>query len=292
MAPALDTVIYLDIDGVLNVGIRDHGNAPLLLNEDNCTMALRFGDTSRLRQRERECIEKVISVVKRSFPGDTEAGTYRKYACTGKHQCSDILLHRVKQIIKAAGDGAHVVLASNWRKPKYVNKVMLLEKEISKHLGRTFTFDSTTEVINENGAPDRLHCIGKHVREISSSTSHNGALRLLVLDDFFVTPFNGWACEHCKITSSGDVEAYLKECAQCADVSVKMVHCYEDWLTNEGYRVEVGTGLTAQHTAIALDFLVHTGCRRLSASLTNGQPCAAEVAAAEKGASIREVVAM
>mmetsp|Transcript_85629 Transcript_85629/g.247163 ORF Transcript_85629/g.247163 Transcript_85629/m.247163 type:complete len:333 (-) Transcript_85629:552-1550(-) len=254
MAALTDTVIYLDIDGVLNVGIGDGGVAPLLLNDINIKMAMDVKDPSLLAPQERGYVDKVITVANRPL-GSTENGTYSSYACPGSDQFVDILLARLADIIRAADD-PFVVLASNWRKPKYKNKVRGLEEAISRHMGCKFVFDGATGLVNEKGAVDRLKCIGEHVNMFCTDPARVGAVRVLVLDDFFVSASEGWAMGGgLRIGSEADVESFLQHCANVPNVSIKMVHCYIQWLLNTGRRVEVGTGLTIERTRAAMEFL-------------------------------------
>jgi len=254
MASPTSTVIYLDIDGVLNVGIRDRGTAPLLLNDTNQRMARDVADPSSLPRQERECVERVNSVASKSI-GKADNGTYSSFACRGAEQVAGPLVARLAEIIQAAGDPC-VVLASNWRKPKYQSKVRRLEEGISKQLGYDFTFGGATGQVNEKDAVDRLRCIGEHLNAFCSELEPSTALRVVVLDDFFVTPLDGWTMEcGSRIASTADVESYLYRCAELPGVNVKMVHCYTDWVTNGGLKVQVGTGLTAACMRVALGFL-------------------------------------
>jgi len=245
----------LDIDGVLNVGVGDKGStAPLLLNARNCQTALGMKDLSRMNPQDRSCVEKLVSVASHEV-GNQEPGTYIEYMCRGKEQFSEILLDRFAAIIRAAGDKPRVVLASNWRKPKYRRKVRTLEKAIAARIGSEFEFDDTTEVVSESGAADRLRCIGGHLREFCVHAKPSDIVRALVLDDFFVTPLQGWTCDGSKIRGQADVEAYLMHCVERPGLEIKLVHCYDEWQVNDSLRVEVGTGLTLRRMREAAVFL-------------------------------------
>uniref|UniRef100_A0A6U6N6L6 Uncharacterized protein n=1 Tax=Zooxanthella nutricula TaxID=1333877 RepID=A0A6U6N6L6_9DINO len=258
MAPVVDTVLFVDIDGVLNVGIRDHGNAPLLLNDSNVKTALMYKDYPfKGASAEQECITKVASVVDRCLGNDKSAGTYRDLACGSKEHCSSVLVERLAEIIRAAGD-ASIVLSSNWRRPKYANRVRSLEKEVSVALGSEFKFDARTEDFEETGASDRLYCIGNYVRRLCAERERagvRGPLRALLLDDFFVSPLDGWGCGGATVYSTAEAEGYVRRCAPEGAADVKLVHCYDEWRTDAGLRVQVGTGLTQEDVKTAKAFL-------------------------------------
>jgi len=285
---AFETLIFVDIDGVLNIGIHD-GASPIMFNEQNCELAgkYRAGGSTSIQ------VQKMLSVMERPSGSNEAAGaTLRSLACRGSELCSDPLVARLAAIISAAtvatdaadagaGAGAgrlRVVLASNWRKPKYVEKVRGLEQLLSRHLNRPFTFDDTTRDGEEKVAADRLGCIGDYVqgrcREAWAAEEKCGAaeggqsapseLRVLVLDDFFITPMNGWECEGTTIRSVNDAEAYLRGCApSSAKVSVRILHPYQEWKSQGGIKVQVAHGLTQQH------------CRQAAAFLSGGAAVAA-----------------
>mmetsp|Transcript_106705 Transcript_106705/g.306959 ORF Transcript_106705/g.306959 Transcript_106705/m.306959 type:complete len:190 (+) Transcript_106705:28-597(+) len=166
MARPPDTIIYVDINGVLNVGIRDDGASPLLLDSENLSMARRARDLRLLSPQARDYIDRVTSVADRRV-GSGEGATYSDYACAGGKQVVDALLARLAQIIRAADD-PFVVLTSNWRKPKHKEKMRRLEDAISKHMGSPFVFDGATDVADDSNAADRLLCIGEHLRTLLS----------------------------------------------------------------------------------------------------------------------------
>lgn len=61
----------------------------------------------------------------------------------------------------------------------------------------------------------------------------------MILDDFFVSALDGWECEGRAMHRAEDVEAYVRGVAPAgADVRAKLLHCYEQWETPEGFRVQ------------------------------------------------------
>lgn len=249
------TFIFVDVDGVLNVGIRDHGRAPLLLNEENCDVAAGIEDLDTLVGDERECIEKVLAVMRHSV-GKSDVEVYKKLACSSRLQCSGLLVARLADIIRAGGDRCSVVLSSNWRRPKYTKKVSKLEDALSVYLGRAFKFDAATAQAEEATASDRLSCIGAHLARVCDDAERTGPIKVLVLDDFFITPLNGWACQGNRMTETAHVESYLRGCCKkVTDVAIKLVHCYEEWATPSGLHIQVGSGLTSEQLRASQDFL-------------------------------------
>merc|ERR1719270_787706 len=110
-----------------------------------------------------------------------------------------------------------------------------------------------TPQCEEEVAADRLRSIGRHLESLSAC----GALplRVLVIDDFFLTPLSGWLCDDVEVSKAEDAEAYLRNCAPSADLRVKLVHTYASWETAAGLGVQVGCGITMAHLRQAEDFL-------------------------------------
>merc|ERR1719387_3456183 len=55
------------------------------------------------------------------------------------------------------------------------------------------------------------------------------------------------------------VERYLQGRSGRFQASVKLVHCYDEWTTEEGISVQIGCGLTLKHMCQASGFL-GAGC--------------------------------
>jgi len=269
MPPSFETVIFVDVDGVLNVGVKDGKQGPLMVNETNCRhaehnaaeVASRSGDHA-----ERGAFEKVLSVMAKTDSPESTDNTFAELACRGQEHIAVPLLRRLAEIIIGARQQGptQVVLASNWRRPKYAPRVHCLEQELSKLLGEHFVFDARTRQLEENTAADRLRCIGDFlVSRCAAAVGFGGGrlLRAVVLDDLFITPLDGWLCGEVagsprRVRSELDMEAYLKSrVPAAASVAVKVIHPYSEWNTESGLRVQVASGLTQQHVRQALTFL-------------------------------------
>jgi len=271
-------LIFVDIDGVLNVGIHDGDQAPLLLNQDNRMYAMN-GNHFRCNAAEKQCVQKVLAVMERQLERDS-GETFGSLTCGQNKQWSDILVGRLAQIIASAGERRKVVLASNWRKPKYATRVRRLEMEISRHLGKSFAFDARTRPAEERCAADRLRCIGDYVQSHFQSSNaaaaapREGPLRVLVLDDFFITPLDGWSCDGAEVRSSCDAEVYLQSrVPAAAEVAVRVLHPYAEWESpSRGLSwVQVGAGLSARHCSEAASFL-GGGAAAGAAGASGGEP--------------------
>lgn len=293
---AIETLIFVDIDGVLNVGVQD-ASAPIMLSEQNCELALKHHSAGNKSVQ----VEKMLAVMERPTGSNAAGLSLRELACRGSDLCSEPLVARLAAIIAAAsaaagaGVGAvassgaasdvptagpssaagrvRVVLASNWRKPKYSDKVRSLEQLLSSHLNRPFRFDDTTRAGADSNAADRLRCIGDYVQgfrrearaveecgTIEGGLVASSQLRVLVLDDFFITPMHGWNCDGATIQSIDDAEAYLGGLAPSwPKVSVRILHPFVEWKSRSGIRIQVATGLTQRHCIQAAAFLYSSG---------------------------------
>jgi len=256
----LHTVIYLDVDGVLNVTARD-GRAALLFSEKNLQFArMQAKGWGFLRPTVKDTVERLISIAKHKL-GHGEGGTYAALATRGDLPVAPVLVERVARLIRAAGPRRTVVLASSWRLPKHKANVARLEREISRHLGEEFTFDARTP-IREDGTPQqRLECIGDSIRGLAVG-SEGAGLRVLVLDDFFGARLQGLSLGGEAADSAEGAERYLQGCCQASGkVSVRVVQPLDEWATSRGTRVQVGMGLTTEHFCRAMCFLdADAGC--------------------------------
>jgi hypothetical protein len=272
--PNADTLIFVDVDGVLNVGVRDPGHSPLEFTTTNAQCALdKWGKHHDCKQR--LTIERLVSAHQREL-GHGEQGTYAKYLSHPQFGYSDVFLARLARIIRAAGEHASFVLSSTWRLPKHQSRVKKLEAAISEHLGKVFTFDARTELFLDLTPQDRLRAIRKYVTEYA--TRHSGMidqLKVLVLEDFHTTPLGGMGpCDYCEMDSTESIERYLRESVELACTHVKpevrLVHTYDEWTTPEGLLVQLGCGLTMENFYKAINFLggcceICTGQRQQSA---------------------------
>lgn len=252
-ASSADTVLFVDVDGVLNVGSRD-GDVPVLINETGLGDALKLYGKHR-KHPLRDTIERLVSISRRE-PEPGEGAIYAQLACPGDESVSGILLGRLCELIKAAGEQCIVVLSSKWQ--KYKARVRRLEADISRHLGLAFAFDAQSG-IDEEGTPEsRLQFVGRFLEGFCDWRGGSlDRLRVLMLEDFHITALNGsWTCDGTPMGSTADAEQYLRgRMPHSAEVSVRLIHTYDEWFTDCGLLVEVGCGLTKKHFHAAAEFL-------------------------------------
>mmetsp|Transcript_61179 Transcript_61179/g.117971 ORF Transcript_61179/g.117971 Transcript_61179/m.117971 type:complete len:330 (+) Transcript_61179:46-1035(+) len=276
-----DTLILLDVDGVLNVSVPNADGA-VLFSQDNLRQARRMvgrADPVALGLR---------MVAARSLAHHGEDDTYEKLAA-GPNDLSELLVSRLARLINAAGRDCHVVLSSTWRNPQHAEQVRLMENSIAKHLDRSFTFDARTALRPETGAMDRLECLGDYIFEFCQKRvgSENGrrGLRILVFDDFSATPLSCCSCRGSSIDSSKAAQDFLQAQAGTESiVPVRVVHTMESWTTNLGNHIAVGCGLTMQHFCNAMKFLGGGSCNHL-VSRTPSLKAAVNIAILELPAS-------
>lgn len=252
----MDTLIFVDVDGVLNVGIGDPGNAPLELSIQNVSRALTMWDRRQsLSPEVRACAERVASVHSRKSCA-AEGGTYAKLI-SADNSLSEVAVGRLAKLIQAAGERCTVVLSSTWRLPKHVHRLKRLEEALSLHLGRPFTFGDRTSLNEDRTADGRLRCIGNYVaKHCARSGPASSNLRVMLLEDFHVRPLGSWKCDGRMMNSPADVEEYLCACVpNSVNISAKLIHTYDEWLTESGLLVQIGCGLSKAHVCEGLNFL-------------------------------------
>jgi len=251
-----ETLILLDVDGVLNVGLHDAGRRPVVFTHDNLRLARRMvGRIDPVAQRLRE-------VAARSLEHHGEDDTYEKLVAD-TDDLSELLVSRLARLIRAAGPACHVVLSSTWRNPQHAEQARQLENCIAKHLDRPFAFSARTAIRPEPGAMDRLECLGEYISEFCQkrASAENGRrrLRILVVDDFCATPLSCRSSQGSFIDCSQAAEDFLQAQAGAKSiVLVRVVHTVESWVAFSGNSVAVGCGLTMQHFSNAMQFL--DGC--------------------------------
>lgn len=248
----VDTVLFVDVDGVLNVSVRDGVGRPLSLSSENLEIARNF-----VRDGVHNASgEKLVDVSKRQAGASEE--DYAALASDASSGVSDVLVSRLVQLIKAAGKRCKVVLSSSWRLPKYAKSKANLETLISKHLGEKFTFDGATDLVPDFGAEGRLRTLGDAIAKLCSKSKRRFVakhLRVLVLEDFFIAALGVWSCGGMVMDSVETIEEHLRHRAPPGiDLDVRVVHTYDSW-THDGEGVEVGSGLTRNHFSRAMDFL-------------------------------------
>jgi hypothetical protein len=254
-----ETLIFVDCDGVINVGIRDFpGQSPLLLCEKN--LAVCKACDSPPRAGSVAATSHIMFSTAYRQVGLGDEGTYAKFATPpGSHDISPLLAERLAEILQYAGPHSKMVLSSSWRKPKHQQRVEALEAALSKYSQAPITFDARTK-LGSDEPEKRVELIGDFVREYSENRQHSDRpLRVLVLEDFGASHPQHWNLVHktSHPQSVEGVEACLRECSfQPKQTSVKLVHCYEEWTTSFGQFVQVGTGLTRAKVCEAERFLL------------------------------------
>lgn len=245
------TLLFVDIDGVLNIGISDNKGA-LSCDEGNI---VRAQSMSKKTRSQCSSAEMIVSVSGRHV--DEENSTYGQL-CKGSGQLSDIYVMRLAQVVAAAKTQGRVicVLSSNWRN-KNTKGVRILEDALSKHMKERFTFDAKTDSEEIATPGGRLENIGRFLTELCATCVQAlNKIRVLVLEDFSITPLNGWPCQGKHMTSAQDVEAYLRKCVRPSiDTAVCLVHTFDQWTTSSGMALSVGSGLTLKHFSRAMAFL-------------------------------------
>lgn len=251
-----ETLIFVDVDGVLNVGIADPGQRAIELNDSNIKIALDNWENRRqMNEGFQNSVERVMATCERHLDGS--ADSLVEHASRDGTSLSELLVWRLAQIIEAAGSNSLVVLSSSWRSER--RRVLQLEEALGRHLGGPFSFGAHTDACEESGAPVvRLQSIAMFVEQHCARkplANRAGGLRVLVLDDFHIQPFD-WSCGKVSIDGPQAVEAFLR-CRVPApiDARVELVHPYDEWVTPAGISVQVGTGLTDAHLRRALFFL-------------------------------------
>ena len=172
----------------------------------------------------------------------------------------DHFLARLAQLIAAAGKTRRVVLSSTWRLPQHKKRQNMLEHRISTYLGEPFVFDDRTALLPEQSAADRICAVGDYIATYSRSQEGLKELRVLVLDDLFVTRLGDWLLRGVAMNSSSAVERYLKGQVELGVVStVKFVHTYQKLATPVNVPVQIGCGLTLSCMCAAQE-LFGLGC--------------------------------
>jgi len=248
-----DTILFVDVDGVLNVGIQDDGNAPILLKTKELDLARELC-AAGYNGRDADTARRICALA--SHSADC-FGSITYEALASQDQLSKVLLGRLALLIQEAGSRCHVVLSSSWRKKQHAGRRKVLEEELSQCLGRPFVFDGVTALLlPERHAVHRLAAIRMYLSDFAQKDRFTANVKVVVIDDFFLSPISGWDCGDTSIESVADAEAYLTSGMESSDLTaeVKILHCYEELATG-GYRLQVGTGLSRNLLADAFEFL-------------------------------------
>lgn len=255
----VETLIFLDVDGVLNIGVRDPGNSALLLNDTNLSYVKKVSKSLHLLPTPvRNNVTRMQAALNKPLTqGD---GTYADFACYGGSEVADELVRRLVTIMRAAGNKAQVILASTWRRPQYQQRVSKLEAKMSDYLNERFTFDQRTRLCTEHGGLDRLRTIGDHMEMLGKKRDLSQPLRVLVLDDFCITGFEEGKMDVDKelIRSPDAAATYLcrryAPMAKTVPMHCAVIHTYDEWVA-QGITVQLGCGLTTEHVCAAARFL-------------------------------------
>jgi len=258
----VELVIFVDVDGVLNIGAADNRKTPVLFNDAN----LRFAQclwAKRESHPERQTVESLMAISQKRLDGETE--TLVKLAAKTPSHLSDVLVGRLAEILEVTGPRAIIVLSSTWQAARHKARLQDLEKSLSRCLGREFSFDANTGSSEEKTADGRLRAIGNYVAQLTSrggaaaAAAEAGRLRMLVLEDFFISPLGSWSLDGRLMDSSEAVEEYIRSrvpSASAARVSVRLIHTYTEWSTDDGMLLRCGVGISLADLQRSKEFLV------------------------------------
>eukprot|EP00405_Crypthecodinium_cohnii_P020390 CAMPEP_0206478194 /NCGR_PEP_ID=MMETSP0324_2-20121206/35886_1 /ASSEMBLY_ACC=CAM_ASM_000836 /TAXON_ID=2866 /ORGANISM="Crypthecodinium cohnii, Strain Seligo" /LENGTH=352 /DNA_ID=CAMNT_0053954409 /DNA_START=412 /DNA_END=1471 /DNA_ORIENTATION=+ len=315
----VDTVFFVDIDGVLNVGIRDGHQSPLLLDKKSIESALSLWE-ARAKHPERNSIERLASVVRSEIgQGEASGVTYDTFACSSSRQFSDVLVNRFAKLLSVAGwqppaqrsvgDGcATAVLTSTWRAPQYRSRLGQLEACVGKHLGTEFAFDDMTQLREEHSPEGRIRSIRSYLQamceeRLEDSVAKNRTLRVVVLDDFYNRPLQSVNVAGRAVDSALQLERALSACIpEGLDVQIKVLHTFTEWTTDSNLQVQVGCGICEDHLQEGIEFLESTMGDHMEHSTTDGESSTATVEHCESepaslpsspdATAVKEVMAM
>lgn len=258
----VETIIFLDVDGVLNVGIHDEGDAPLLFRDEDVRMAQKLSKQG-YRGKEAKSVAKLNALASQPLCNGEE-GSYEKLMTKNGGELSDVLLSRLAELMRFAGSRCKVVLSSSWRRPHHRNRRRVLEQALARHLERPFQFTEQTPLHRgEKTAADRLQTIGDYIKEVCSKRQEAGNLRMLVLEDFFISAMDGWLCGGKAMNSVSAAESYLENQAG-SSACVKLFHCYKEITTSSGLSLQVGTGFSDKFLKEAKQFIMESCSPKVS----------------------------
>eukprot|EP00929_Paragymnodinium_shiwhaense_P087694 TRINITY_DN47839_c0_g1_i1.p1 TRINITY_DN47839_c0_g1~~TRINITY_DN47839_c0_g1_i1.p1 ORF type:complete len:361 (-),score=75.37 TRINITY_DN47839_c0_g1_i1:71-1153(-) len=270
---ACDTIVFVDVDGVLNLAVLDPNHAaPIAFDRGNVSKVARHAaEVRRVEGQLADEIQRVLEMSNRIAADEDERLLYTELAHDEASQLSELYVQRLASLIQAArckseqtAGKCTVVLSSSWRKPQHRKKVVVLEAMLSSFLDSPFVFDAQTALSERSNPAGRLQGIQRFLKDYCSGDvvkrlhAKQGSLRVLVLEDFIVNPLQpgGWACDEVPMDSALAVEAYLGGwLPRALQVDVKLVHPYEEWTTESGLFVQAAPGLTAGRFRSALEFL-------------------------------------
>lgn len=129
-----DTILFVDVDGVLNVGIYDPFDAPILLKSSELSVAREIVAMD-YRGFDSATAYKICALA--NAPADEDAKGTTFEALASQDQLSKVLVGRLSELIQDAGPKCHVVLSSSWRKRQHLKRREKLELDLSEALGRS-----------------------------------------------------------------------------------------------------------------------------------------------------------
>merc|ERR1712060_204005 len=119
------------------------------------------------------------------------------------------------------------------------------------------------------GADGRLRAIGNCVAELTSrggaaaAAAEAGRLRMLLLEDFFISPLTAlkgsWSLDGRLMDSPAAVEEYVRSrvpSSAAARVNVRLIHTYTEWSTDDGMLLRCGVGISLADVQRSKEFLV------------------------------------
>lgn len=252
-----ETLLFIDVDGVLNVAIQDPGSDPAAFSGENLKLARSMAGQGN------PLADRISTVADRSIPVDEEEGNYERFV-SQPGDLSDLLVGRLAHLIQsslACGSSARIVLASFWRRPQHIERQRFLESRLTHHLGRPFSFDDHTSLREEKGAACRISTIGDYIEDFCQhrTGSYLRKTRVLVLDDFSASALRGLTIDEMPIDSAEGAERYLlNRAGDGSGVSVRVIHTFEEFYHvdgENGMQVSMGCGLRLDYFNRALHFL-------------------------------------
>lgn len=252
----MDTILFVDVDGVLNVGIYDPFDAPILLKSSELSMAREIVAMD-YRGFDSATAYKICALA--ATPTDPESTTTFE-ALASHDQLSKVLVGRLSELIEEAGPKCHVVLSSSWRKKQHLKRRERLEQDLSEALGRYFTFHDVTQLTPELHAGDRLQAIRSYLQDFACANLCGAELKVIVVDDFFLSPLSyadPFRITNGELHTLEEVEDFLLQplSDMGVEASAKVLHCYRKVTTTNGLVLQVGMGLSNGLLKDAKEFL-------------------------------------
>lgn len=258
-------VIFVDVDGVLNVVVNDPGCCSVTLSTPRVNHA-RTTISKKARSSAAGSAgieERLVSTDERTLGhGEDAEATFAKFAVTAHAMVSDVLVARLAAIIDAAGPNRTVVLSSSWR--HYNSLVEDLEKLIGRHLDTpNFRFDDRTPLVADYSPQERLRVVADYFSAFCAKRSDTSKVRALIIDDFHSSALHGLRYGDFEVASIETAEQYVESRVPRGfkgTAFAKVLHTYETWTTDNGTKVAIGCGLKMQHVCEAFQFVSSRRC--------------------------------